>query len=94
MYTTAYYSKAEWNDTRFFNDEFDALLVSARAELDQVKRKEIYSKMAHILHEEGGVIVPMFNNFVDAYSDTLAGWTDDANYEAMGGWASQRTWFA
>ena len=36
----------------------------------------------------------MFNNFVDAYSDTLAGWEDDANFEAMGGWASQRTWFA
>jgi len=94
MYSTAYQSKAEWNDTRFKNEEFDKLLVEARGELDQAKRKEMYSKMAHIVWEEGGAVIPMFNNFVDAYSDTLAGWEDDANYEAMGGWASQRTWFA
>ena len=94
MYTTGYQSTAEWNDTRFKNADFDALLLEARGELDQAKRKDMYSKMAHILWDEGGVIVPMFNNFVDAYSDTLAGWEDDANFEAMGGWASQRTWFA
>lgn len=94
MYTTAYLSTAEWNDTRFKNEEFDGLLVQGRAEKDPAKRKEIYSKMAHILWEEGGVIVPMFNDFIDAYADPVTGWIDDTNFEMMGGWASQRTWFA
>lgn len=94
MYTTAYLSTAEWNDTRFKNEEFDGLLVAARAEIDPAKRKDIYSKMAHILWEEGGVIVPMFNDFIDAYADPVTGWIDDTNFEMMGGWASQKTWFA
>ncbi|MEZ5888239.1 MAG: ABC transporter substrate-binding protein [Paracoccaceae bacterium] len=94
MYSTAYLSTADWNDTRFKNPEFDALIIEARAETDAAKRKELYSKVAHILWENGGVIVPMFNDFVDAHSDAVAGWEDDPNYEMMGGWASQKTWFA
>jgi peptide/nickel transport system substrate-binding protein len=94
MYSTAYLSTAEWNDTRFKNADFDALLLQGRSELDQAKRKEIYSKMAHILWDEGGVIVPMFNDFIDAYSDTVAGWRDDPNFELMGGQVSHYTWLA
>ena len=30
MYSTAYYSKADWNDTRFFREDFDKLLIEAR----------------------------------------------------------------
>jgi peptide/nickel transport system substrate-binding protein len=94
MWSTAYQSKADWNDTRFKNTEFDDLLLSARGETDLAKRKEIYAKMATMVNETGGTICPMFNDFVDAYSDTLAGWVVDPNYEASGGFASSRTWFA
>ena len=94
MYSTAYISTADWNDTRFKNADFDALILQARAETDLVKRKELYSKIAHILWNEGGVIVPMFNDFIDAYSDVVAGWAEDPNYEMMGGFAAQRTWMA
>src|SRR3546814_9808994 len=44
MYTTAYYSEADWNDTRFFRPDFDKLLLSARAELDQAKRATMRSE--------------------------------------------------
>lgn len=94
MYSTAYLSTADWNDTRFKNAEFDALILQARAETDQAKRKELYGQIARILWDEGGVIVPMFNDFIDAYSDAVAGWVEDPNYEMMSGWASQRTWMA
>lgn len=94
MYSTAYLSTADWNDTKFKNKEFDDLIISARAETDAAKRKEIYAKVARILWEEGGVICPMFNNFVDGVSDTVAGWVDDPNLELMNGFASAKTWFA
>lgn len=94
MYSTAYMSTADWNDTRFKNPEFDDLLVKARGETDQAKRKEMYSKMAHILWEEGGVIVPMFNDWVDAHADSIAGWIDIPDQEMMGGYASWKTWMA
>lgn len=93
MYSTAYLSTADWNDTHFKNAEFDALILEARAELDTEKRKAIYAKMAGILWEDGGVIVPMFNDFVDGYSGKVAGWIENPNHELMGGKASHLTWF-
>ncbi len=94
MYSTAYLSTAEWNDTRFKNADFDALIVQARGETDPAKRQDLYSKIAHLLWDEGGVIVPMFNDWVDAHSDAVAGWADDPNFELMGGFASSKTWLA
>ncbi|HEX9858004.1 MAG TPA: ABC transporter substrate-binding protein [Paracoccaceae bacterium] len=94
MYSTAYLSTADWNDTKFNNPEFDALVLEARAETDLARRKELYGKIARILHEEGGVICPMFNDFIDAHSDAITGWVEDPNYEMMGGFASSKTWMA
>lgn len=92
MYSTAYLSTADWNDTNFNNPEFDSLLNQAKAELDQGKRKELYSKMAHILHNEGGLICPMFNDFIDAVSDKVGGYAPDANGELMSSYAGIRCW--
>jgi len=94
MYSTAYLSTADWNDTKFFNKEFDDLVLAARAELDQAKRKELYGKAARILWEEGGVICPMFNDFIDAHGETLQGWIEDPNLELMNGFVSAKTWLA
>ena len=46
MYSTGYVSTADWNDTRFKRPEFDKMLLAARGELDQDKRKAIYHDMA------------------------------------------------
>ena len=94
MYSTAYLSTADWNDTKYNNPEFDALLLEARAETDTVKRKELYSKLAHILNEDGGVICPMFNDFVEAHVDDIMGWEKLPNGEMMDGFASSMTWLA
>jgi peptide/nickel transport system substrate-binding protein len=92
MYTTAYLSTADWNDTKFKNAKFDELLLAARGELDEAKRKGMYSEMAHILRDEGGLILPMFNDFVSGVSDTVGGWVDDPNGELMNGRAQVRCW--
>ncbi|MCY1125601.1 ABC transporter substrate-binding protein [Frigidibacter sp. RF13] len=94
MYSTAYLSTAEWNDTKFHNEKFDGLLIAARAELDQAKRKQMYSDMAHILRDEGGLILPMFNDFVEAVSDAIGGWETDPNGELMNGRAMTKCWLA
>ncbi|MGA0540130.1 ABC transporter substrate-binding protein [Neotabrizicola sp. VNH66] len=94
MYSTAYLSTADWNDTKFKNATFDELLLAARGELDQAKRKDEYSKMAHILRDEGGLILPMFNDFVDGVRDEVQGWTEDPNGELMNGRAMVKCWLA
>lgn len=94
MYSTAYLSTADWNDTRFKDPKFDELLNQAKAELDGAKRKAIYSEMGYMVRDTGGVILPMFNDFVDAVSDKVAGYVLDPNAELSNGFAPTRTWFA
>ncbi|MEX0280632.1 MAG: ABC transporter substrate-binding protein [Arenibacterium sp.] len=94
MYTTAYLSTADWNDTRWKRPEFDDMLLAARAELDEAKRKDLYSKMGRLLREEGGLIVPMFNDFVDAISNQVQGWEPNPNGPQMSWSAFKHTWKA
>jgi peptide/nickel transport system substrate-binding protein len=94
MYSTAYLSTADWNDTKFKNAKFDELLIAARAELDQDKRKGMYSEMATILRDEGGLILPMFNDWVEARRAEVNGWTPDPNGELMNGKALIKCWLA
>lgn len=94
MYTTAYLSTADWNDTKFKRPEFDEMLLSARAELDNVKRKEIYSKMGSMVRDEGGLILPMFNDFIDAVSNKVQGFEGDPNGPMMNWYAPHKTWKA
>lgn len=93
MFTTAYLSTADWNDTRFKNERFDQLLMAARAELDTAKRKQMYADMGAILRDEGGLICPMFNDFVDATSNRIAGWQDSVKgFALMNSYAPHRMW--
>jgi len=92
MYSTAYQSTSEWNDTRFKNPRFDELLVQARGELDPAKRKAMYSEMAYLVRDTGGLILPMFNNFVEIVADNVGGWITDANQEVMNGKAFHKCW--
>ncbi|MGQ0564077.1 MAG: ABC transporter substrate-binding protein [Gemmobacter sp.] len=94
MWSTAYLSTADWNDTKYQNPDLDALILSARGETDAAKRTELYKQISEIVHVDGGTICPMFNDFIDARSDKVMGYIDDPNYEAMGGWASAKTWLA
>lgn len=92
MYSTAYLSTADWNDTKFKDPAFDATLIAARAELDPVKRKAMYSELANNLRDNGGLICPMFNDFVEAKREEVGGWAADPNGELMNGRALARCW--
>lgn len=92
VYSTAYTTDADWNDTRFRRADFDALVRQARAELDEDKRRALYRDMALTVRDEGGLILPMFNNFIDASLDRVKGWTDDGNMEMGGGNALSHCW--
>lgn len=93
MFTTAYLSTADWNDTKFNNEQFDQLLIAARGELDEAKRTQMYADMSTILRDEGGLICPMFNDFVDAVSDRIDGWKEGVKGHAlMNAYAPLKMW--
>lgn len=92
MYSTAYITGADWNDTRFLNPKFDQLVIAARGELNQTRRKEMYRDMAMMVHEDGGVILPMFNDTIDATGPKVGGWIPNPNAELMSGMAASECW--
>lgn len=71
MFSTAYQSGVSWNDTFWSNARFDELLIKARAELDEDKRRAMYYEMQQIVNQDGGVIVPMFASYVFATSNVI-----------------------
>jgi peptide/nickel transport system substrate-binding protein len=95
MFSTAYESGVPWNDTKWENARFQELLIMGRAELDSTKRRDIYTEMQMIMSEEGGTVVPMYANFVDAKSAKLANSGTVGNIWAMdSARISERWWFA
>ncbi|PRY75694.1 peptide/nickel transport system substrate-binding protein [Yoonia maritima] len=72
MFSSAYESGAPWNDTKWENARFQELLITARAELDSDKRRDQYGEMQQILSTEGGALVPMFANYVQAVNNRIA----------------------
>jgi peptide/nickel transport system substrate-binding protein len=94
MYSTGYISTADWNDTRFKNQAFDKLVIAARAELDEAKRRAMYRDMSVMMRDEGGLIVPMFNDFIDGVSENIQGWVDNPAGELMNGDAPLRCWLS
>lgn len=95
MFTNAYTTGANWNDTFWSHERFDELLIMGRAELDPAVRAEIYAEMQEIVKDEGGVIVWAFANYVYAMADKVQHGPDvAANWELDGGRFVERWWFA
>jgi len=94
MFTTAYMGGADWNDTFWKHDRFDKLLIWARAETNQAKRREMYYAMQEIVRDEGGVVIPMFANYVLAMTDKVKHGTLAGNWDMDGQKFMERWWFA
>ncbi|RWF99155.1 ABC transporter substrate-binding protein [Mesorhizobium sp.] len=93
MYSTAYIVGSDYNETHFNNPKFDDIIKAARGETDEAKRKALYSEAFYLVRDEGGAIVPIFNDFVDGISKKIGGWVDDVNFELMNGYAAHKCWF-
>ena len=93
-FTDAYAAESNWNETFWKNERFNTLLLLARAELDEDKRRAMYGEMQELLRDEGGAVVPMFANHVMALSDKVAHGTVGGNWDLDGGKAIERWWFA
>ncbi len=94
MFSTAYAADANWNDTFWKHDRFNKLLVEARAELDESKRRTLYYEMQAIVHNEGGVVVPMYASYVGAMNQRVQHDKLAANWDVDGLRGVERWWFA
>jgi peptide/nickel transport system substrate-binding protein len=95
MFSQVYAKGVSWNDTHWDNERFNALLVQARIELDEGKRRDMYREMQLIVRDDGGVIIPIYANYVDARSKRIAHAAQiGSNYELDGWKCIERWWVA
>ncbi len=88
----AYASTASQNDTHWKNADFDAKLLEARAMLDQTKRKEIYADLQAMISNDGGALIPMFGDYLDATSKKVKGVTTHPMFNLMGARLAEKVW--
>ena len=93
MFSLVYARGVDWNESHWDNDRFNELLVEARSELDETLRAEMYREMQELVSQDGGTIIPIFVNYVDAHSDRVAH-GEVAGDRFLDGWKLVERWYA
>lgn len=70
----AHRSNAQYPETHWYRDDFDALLDAANTEADADKRLGLYQQAEEMITEEGGSIVPLFQQIVAAVRSECTGY--------------------
>ncbi|MER9470707.1 ABC transporter substrate-binding protein [Mesorhizobium sp. M0482] len=93
MFTQAYAADAAWNETHWKNNRFNELLISARSELDDSRRLEMYTEMQSLCRDDGGAVLPLFANYVNALSRKVGHNKMASNWDLDGFRCTERWWF-
>ena len=95
MFSIGYAAGGPWNESFWGNDRFMELLLAARAELNDDKRRAMYYEMQQLVRDDGGSVIPMYANYIDARSDKVAHAPEVASNWELDGWKLlERWWFA
>jgi len=73
LFTLFFKSDSTWNESAWKNEQFDKLLIAARAETDEARRKQMYGEMQTLVHEQCGIGLPVFLTILDAHTTKLQG---------------------
>lgn len=66
IFSLLYTSDAAWNETRWNNAEFDALIQGARTTADVARRRELYGQAQALMHRDVPSIIPVFFDLLAA----------------------------
>lgn len=73
IFSLFYKSDATWNESGWKNPRFDRLLLEARGEPDQAKRKQLYGEMQGLVRQSCGSAIPVFISLLDGHDRRLKG---------------------
>jgi peptide/nickel transport system substrate-binding protein len=73
IFSLFFKSNAAWNESAWKDPRFDQLLLAARGEADEGRRKQMYGDLQTLVHDGAGVGIPVFISLVDAYDSRLKG---------------------
>ncbi|HEY1943646.1 MAG TPA: ABC transporter substrate-binding protein [Roseiarcus sp.] len=92
MLTDAFGAGAPWNETHWKNDKFEKLLAEARSETDEAKRKPYIWEMQAMLQADGGALIPVFRDWLDAHNEKVGGHTPHGGFDMDNGYIMQKAW--
>ncbi|MFX1737318.1 ABC transporter substrate-binding protein [Paraburkholderia sp. A1RI_3L] len=93
LFTQFFKSDAPWNESGWKNPKFDQLLLAARAETDDAKRKQMYADMQVLVSKEGGIGIPTFLSLLDGYDKRLKGLGSIPTGAMMGFSFAEHVWW-
>ncbi|WP_423822718.1 ABC transporter substrate-binding protein [Salinisphaera sp. SPP-AMP-43] len=94
LFSQFFTSSAPWNESQWHDPKFDQLVVAARQEPDQAKRRQMYADMQQLIHESSGIGIPLFITDLTGYSNKLGGMDDQIPLGAMLGHRfAERVWW-
>lgn len=74
-FTLLFTSDAAFADTAWNNKTFDDLVLKARTELDEEKRRAFYKEAQELMAKEKPSVLPMFQDVLTASRDVVKNWT-------------------
>jgi len=74
IFSLLYTSDAAWNETRWNNKEFDALVAEARGTTDEAKRRDLYGRAQGMMHEQVPSVIPAFFDIQQARRGYVQGY--------------------
>ncbi|WP_248731350.1 ABC transporter substrate-binding protein [Pseudomonas sp. MWU13-2517] len=92
MFSQFFQSKAPWNESGWQNEQFDQLLLLARAETDEAKRTQMYHDMQALVHDHCGIGVPVFISNIDGVDKRVQGYVANPLGGFMGYMFSEQVW--
>jgi len=92
MFSLFYQSTATMNESGWNNPRFDELLLAARGETDDAKRKQMYGEMQMLVHEHCGVGIPQFSSSLDGHNAKLKGLAPHPLGGLMGYMFAENVW--
>ena len=94
VFSITYSTGAPQNESFWAHERFQSLLLQARAELDDARRREMYGEMQRIMRDEGSSIIPLFNSDLMAANDKVRFGEVAGNRQMDGLRLIERWWMA
>ena len=69
----AYRSGVPWNESKYANPEFDALLTEAEGIVDVEERRAVMAKLQEIMQEDGPIVQPLWTSLATFMDKRVAG---------------------
>jgi peptide/nickel transport system substrate-binding protein len=75
IFSLLYTSTAAWNETRWNNAAFDALVAAGRGTADEAKRRQVYGDAQKLMHDQVPSVIPVFFDLLAASRSYVQGYT-------------------